>query len=376
VARGGPFAALAGNLFKPRVGDRCQTDFRKLAEGDSGDGALTGKEAGFSQRNVAIALRRPRPPNGRLTFGLAKNLANLARGTRHGPNCAATWPTGLLGAAIGFARHCCKCRGTYNEKKRRLQKTGNLPTAWMRISPKWKTAKDGLDEQANRHCAKNQLRDGQGARPAHSPQDRRRRPNPGCGMGGSQGTGLNKARVAKRYQLAARRRGAGNENMHPSAKAVTMPMPVFEQVENLLGQYHVDFTVLRHEPVYTSEEAARIRGTTLSSGAKALICKGDDTKVMFVLPADRKLASSLVRRAYGWKKLRFATREEVLELTGLTPGSIPPFGSLFHLTTYCDQRLSENEVINFNAGDHGISVSMSYRDYLTVEKPELGTFAE
>ena len=154
-----------------------------------------------------------------------------------------------------------------------------------------------------------------------------------------------------------------------------MPMSVFEQVENLLKQQRIDFEVARHEPVFTSEEASRIRGTPLSSGAKALVCKVDATFVMFVMPADRKLDSSAVRRR-GWKKLRFATREEVLELTGLAPGSIPPFGSLFQLATYCDQRLGENEMINFNAGDHGISVSMSYRDYLTVEKPELGTFAE
>jgi Ala-tRNA(Pro) deacylase len=155
-----------------------------------------------------------------------------------------------------------------------------------------------------------------------------------------------------------------------------MSNTVFERVENLLKQRGIEFKVLRHEPVFTSEEAARIRGTPLSSGAKALICKGDDAFAMFVLPADRKLDSSAVRRARGWKKLRFATREEVLERTGLAPGSIPPFGSLFNLATYCDRRLSENEAINFNAGDHGISVSMQYRDYLAAEKPEEGIFAE
>ncbi|MFY9657509.1 MAG: YbaK/EbsC family protein, partial [Methylocystis sp.] len=68
--------------------------------------------------------------------------------------------------------------------------------------------------------------------------------------------------------------------------------------------------------------------------------------------------------------------EEVLELTGLTPGSIPPFGSLFGLHTHCDEKLAANDVINFNAGDHGISVSMRYVDYVPVEKPELGKFAE
>ena len=97
---------------------------------------------------------------------------------------------------------------------------------------------------------------------------------------------------------------------------------------------------------------------------------------MFVVPGDRKLASKKIRVSKGWARLRFATREEVLEMTGLTPGSIPPFGSLFGLPTLCDERLGENDVINFNAGDHGISVSMRYADYVIIEKPELGTFAE
>jgi len=81
---------------------------------------------------------------------------------------------------------------------------------------------------------------------------------------------------------------------------------------------------------------------------------------MFLVPADRKLDSHAVRRARSWRKLRFATREEVLELTGLAPGSIPPFGSLFGLPTLCDERLGDNDVINFNAGDHSISVSFAW----------------
>jgi prolyl-tRNA editing enzyme YbaK/EbsC (Cys-tRNA(Pro) deacylase) len=43
---------------------------------------------------------------------------------------------------------------------------------------------------------------------------------------------------------------------------------------------------------------------------------------------------------------------------------------------HCDARLGESETINFNAGDHCISVSMRYADYVAIEKPELGDFAD
>ena len=153
-------------------------------------------------------------------------------------------------------------------------------------------------------------------------------------------------------------------------------MTVFDRVSGLLTGKVIAFEVLRHAPVFTSEEASAVRGTPLGSGAKALVCKADEQFVMIVVPADRKLASKAVRKAAGIKSLRFASQEEVEQLTGLAPGSIPPFGSLFGLATWCDDRLSEHSRINFNAGDHSISISMTYADYLSAEQPKLGQFAE
>ena len=150
---------------------------------------------------------------------------------------------------------------------------------------------------------------------------------------------------------------------------------VHERLLAALTAAGVEFTTLKHRPVFTSAEAAEVRGSSLHSGAKALILKGDDRFIMAVLPADMALDSRAVRDHFGWKGLRFATKEELLELTGLAPGSVPPFGSLFGLETICDERLGENESINFNAGDHAVSVSMTYADYLKVETPELDWLA-
>ena len=155
-----------------------------------------------------------------------------------------------------------------------------------------------------------------------------------------------------------------------------MPDNIFERLDSLLNAKSVPHDVLKHPPVYTSEEAARVRGTPLASGAKALICKADERFVMIVLPADRKLSSKAVRKNEGIKSLRFASCEEVEQLTGLAPGSIPPFGSLFGLPTWCDEGLADHSPINFNAGDHAISMSVAYADYLTAEQPKLGRYAE
>ena len=148
----------------------------------------------------------------------------------------------------------------------------------------------------------------------------------------------------------------------------------FERVESLLKRHAIHFDMLRHVPVLTSEEAAAVRGVPLATGAKALICKGDSRFVMLVVPADRKLDSKQVRQALAIRALRFASADELRQLTGLAPGAIPPFGSLFGIPTYCDSRLAGEERINFNAGDHAISVSMRCTDYLAVELPTIGCF--
>jgi len=148
-----------------------------------------------------------------------------------------------------------------------------------------------------------------------------------------------------------------------------MPTTVFDNLNDWLTRNAISFSVLRHQPVFTSEQAAAARGTSLASGAKALVVKAGDRFVLLVLPADRKLDNRKAREGLAVKAIRFASKDEVQSLTNLQPGSIPPFGSLFTLPTYCDPALADNPSINFNAGDHSISIQMSYADYLKVEKP-------
>ena len=143
----------------------------------------------------------------------------------------------------------------------------------------------------------------------------------------------------------------------------------------LLRAAGVAFTERKHAAVRTSEEAAAIRGAPLHSGAKALVLKAADRFLLAVLPADCSLDSKALRGVAGTRRIRFANGDELLELTGLTPGAIPPFGSLFGLQTICDPKLADNRDINFNAGSHCHSVQMAYVDWAAVESPRVATIA-
>lgn len=145
---------------------------------------------------------------------------------------------------------------------------------------------------------------------------------------------------------------------------------ILPAIRSLLTEAGISFREVHHVPTRTSEESAKARGEELRIGGKALLMKGDDEFRLFVLPADRKLDSGAIRREFGWKKLRFATPEELSDLTGLVPGCVPPFGPPILPFELClDQAATQNPRIAFNAGSLTDSIILAMSDYLAVAKP-------
>lgn len=140
----------------------------------------------------------------------------------------------------------------------------------------------------------------------------------------------------------------------------------------LLKENNFWHETFEHEPVVTSEDAAKVRtGYTLEQGAKAIIVKlEDDSYVMFVLPGNLRLDSSKIRKNTPIKKFRFANEKELLKVTnGVERGGVPPFGNIFNLKVYADKRIFEMEKIIFNAGDRKFSVAMKSEDYKKIVNP-------
>lgn len=152
---------------------------------------------------------------------------------------------------------------------------------------------------------------------------------------------------------------------------------VVEKIINILTENNFWFETFEHEPVRTSEEAARVRtGYTLRQGAKAIIIRAKNSEkdkifVMLVFPADLKFDSEKVKKILNTKDIRFATEQEVSSITGgVEVGGIPPFGNLFGLEVVVDEKLFENEKIIFNAGDRRFSMAMRSEDYQKLVKPK------
>lgn len=136
-----------------------------------------------------------------------------------------------------------------------------------------------------------------------------------------------------------------------------------------LQQAGVNYQYLSHEKTTTSEDSAKVRGTKVEQGAKALVLQADKEFILHVLPAHLRADLDKLKAFLKVKKLAMASKDSVEAKTALPVGSIPPFGSILGMKTYLDERLAAEKQIAFNAGRLDRSVIMGYEDYLAVEAP-------
>jgi len=148
-------------------------------------------------------------------------------------------------------------------------------------------------------------------------------------------------------------------------------------VKELLDGNGIPYEVSEHEPVYTSEQAAKVRGVELKTGVKALLLRKEEGDfVMGLVAADRRIDLKKLAEVVGTKKLRLASPQEVLQITGCEVGSVHPFGNLHGLPIYLDISILENDMVNFNAGLHTVSIQMKAKDLIKAIRPVVENFSK
>lgn len=153
---------------------------------------------------------------------------------------------------------------------------------------------------------------------------------------------------------------------------------LYQKIINLLNENKIEYREIRHEPVKTSEEAVKVRGCKPEEGAKALVFWADKNPVQIIIEGNKKIDKKEFKKQFGFDDLQMVSRDELLKISSVEPGAVPPFGNLFDtpLKIYCNETLLDNEFIEFNAGDHSISIRMKANDWYKLIKPSLGKFNE
>lgn len=153
-------------------------------------------------------------------------------------------------------------------------------------------------------------------------------------------------------------------------------LKLYNRIVELLKEKKIEYIETRHQPVRTSEEAAKIRGTKLSEGAKALICEIDTGFIQVVVPGDKLINKKAMQKELDTKKFKLASPETAENLSGVKIGGIPPFGNLFDvpIPVYVSSEVLNNKQIEFNAGDRSISIRINPMDWQNVVNPIVGSY--
>lgn len=149
-------------------------------------------------------------------------------------------------------------------------------------------------------------------------------------------------------------------------------MPV-NRLREYLEQNGVKFVTITHSPAYTAQEIAARAHVPGKELAKTVMVKVDGKMAMVVLPAPDHVSPSRLKRFCGAREIELASEEEFADLfPQCEVGAMPPFGNLWDMDVFVDQRLREDEEIAFNAGSHTELVRLSYADFERLVEPSVG----
>ena len=143
-----------------------------------------------------------------------------------------------------------------------------------------------------------------------------------------------------------------------------MALEEVHRIKRIFQELGITPICLEHQPVITSEEAARSRGFELKQGIKALLFTNEQEWIVVDVPADKKVDQKIVAAELGWSKakIRMATPEEVLDKTGCEIGAVPPFGHKESIPLLVDLGIYNNQESAFNIGlrTHSVKIKTEW----------------
>jgi len=149
-------------------------------------------------------------------------------------------------------------------------------------------------------------------------------------------------------------------------------MPV-DRLKKYLEENHVRFVTISHSPAFTAQEIAALAHVPGKELAKTVMVKLDGTMAMVILPAPDHVSANRLKEFSGAQEVELASEEEFADIfPHCEVGAMPPFGNLWDMQVFVDQRLREDEQIVFNAGNHTELVRLSYAEFERLVKPTIG----
>ena len=103
-----------------------------------------------------------------------------------------------------------------------------------------------------------------------------------------------------------------------------------QEVYALLNERGIEYEAIEHEAVYNMEEADALELPHREAGTKNLFIRDDKKRNYYVvsIPEHDRLDLKGLREKLESRPLKFAQDNELMDLMGLIPGQVTPFGTL------------------------------------------------
>ena len=148
------------------------------------------------------------------------------------------------------------------------------------------------------------------------------------------------------------------------------------RVKEFLDTNRIFYSTIVHPTSYTAQGTAAYAHVPGSELAKTVVIRVDTQLAMAVLPASAQLDLAAFRKLTNARSVALAAEVEFeTRFPDCDLGAMPPFGNLYGIPVYVEEKLTEDDEIAFNAGSHNELVKMRYDDFERVVNPIVGRFA-
>ncbi len=138
-------------------------------------------------------------------------------------------------------------------------------------------------------------------------------------------------------------------------------------LESFLKKLGVEYKIFFHGETYSAEKASEELGVSLEDIAKTLVFINERGEpLLVIMPGGRKVNQDKLAKILGFKKLRLATQEEVLNHTGYEAGGVPPLGHLKQMFSIVEESLLSKDRVHAGGGSVNATLEISPKDIVRI----------
>ena len=150
-------------------------------------------------------------------------------------------------------------------------------------------------------------------------------------------------------------------------------------LQDYIDTHQIEAAILSmDEHTLTVPDAARALNVAPEQIIKSLVFMAHGKPILVINNGTAKVDRKKVAKRLGVsrKKLKFATPEQALEITGYIVGSMPPFGHRQQLQTFIDPAITEPDTIFGGGGDIDAMMRLTPNELLRVTGGEVLAVSE